>query len=243
MRTILVLFMLLIFFIVTFPAFLVLKLIGRFNPKACAYVSQKFIKVGFRMVLWAAGAKVTVKGVENIPKDRACLFTSNHRSYVDVPLGYISVPGITGFVAKKEIKKVPFLSWWMTNLNCLFIDRENLRQSLQIILEAIEKVNNGVSVFIMPEGTRNQMDELLPFKEGSFKIAEKSGCPVVPVAISNTDAVYEKHRPWVHKAKVVIHYGQPIYTENMTKEDKKALVPKVMDEIRRMLKEDKELTK
>ncbi len=243
MRSILVLFTLLLFFIITLPAFLVLKLVGVFNPNACAAASQKVINVGFKLVLVTAGVKMTVKGVENIPKDRACLFTSNHRSYLDVPLGYTTVPGLTGFIAKKEIKKVPFLSWWMTNLNCLFIDRENLRQSLQVILKAIDKVNNGISIFIMPEGTRNHNDDLLPFKEGSFKIAEKSGCPVVPVAISNTDAVYELHRPWVRKAKVVIHYGQPIYTENMSKEDKKALVQKVMDDIRRMMDEDRELTK
>ena len=241
MRSILVLLTLLLFFLITFPAFLVLKLIGVFNPKACAAASQKVINVGFKLVLIVAGVKVTVKGVENIPKDRACLFTSNHRSYVDVPLGYTTLPGITGFVAKKEIKKVPFLSWWMTNVNCLFIDRENLRQSLKVITTAIDKVKNGISIFIMPEGTRNHSEELLPFKEGSFKIAEKSGCPVIPVAISNTDAVYELHRPWIHKAKVVIHYGEPIYTENMTKEEKKALVPKVMDDIRKMMEEDKAL--
>ncbi len=240
MRSILIVIFLLLFFVLSLPLFLILKLIELFAPKPGAKASQWVIKYAFKMVLFIAGAKTTVLGVENIPKDRPVLFTSNHRSYVDVALGYSTLPVMTGFVAKKEISKFPGLNWWMTAVNCLFIDRDDMRQSLKIILAAIEKVKNGYSMFIMPEGTRNHSEELLPFKEGSFKIADKSGCPVVPVAISNSDAIYELHKPWVKSAPVVIRYGKPIYLEELSKEERKSLAPRIMKEIGEMLEEDRQ---
>ena len=239
MRSILIVIFLLLYFILSLPLFLILKLIEVFAPEAGAKAAQWVVKYAFKMILVLAGAKTTVLGLENVPKDRPVLFTSNHRSYVDVVLGYSTLPVLTGFVAKKEIAKFPGLNWWMTAVNCLFIDREDLRQSLKIILAAIEKVNNGCSMFIMPEGTRNHAEELLPFKEGSFKIADKTGCPVIPVAISNADAIYELHKPWVKSAPVVIRYGKPIYLEELSKEERKSLAPRVMKEIAGMLEEDR----
>ena len=239
MRSLLIVIFLLLYFIITLPVFLIFKLIETVSPKTGAKAAQAFIGRAFRFVLFLAGAKMTVLGVENIPKDRAVLFTSNHRSYVDVPMGYSTLPVMTGFVAKKQIRKFPGLNWWMTSVNCLFIDRDDMKQSLKIILAAIEKVKDGCSIFIMPEGTRNHSDELLPFKEGSFKIADKSGCPVIPVAISNSDAIYELHKPWVKAAQVVIHYGKPIYMEDLSREERKSLAPRVMAEISSMLEEDR----
>ena len=95
----------------------------------------------------------------------------------------------------------------MLNVNCLFLDRNNIKEGLKTILAGIEKVRRGVSVWIFPEGTRNkneQLSDLLPFKEGSLKIAEKSGCPVVPVAIKGTAEVFEKHIPLICPSHVVI---------------------------------------
>ncbi|MCR5330985.1 MAG: 1-acyl-sn-glycerol-3-phosphate acyltransferase [Lachnospiraceae bacterium] len=243
MRSILVALFLLLFFVLTLPLFLILKLIEVFAPKAGSRAAQTVIKYAFKMILLIAGARTTLLGLENIPADRPVLYTSNHRSYLDVVLGYSTVPGLTGFVAKKEIAKFPGLNWWMTAVNCLFIDRDDMKQSLKVILAAIEKVKAGYSMFIMPEGTRNHSDELLPFKEGSFKIADKSGCPVIPVAISNADEVYELHKPWVKSAPVVIHYGKPIYLEEMSREERKSLAPRVMKEISEMLEEDKKYIK
>ena len=120
-------------------------------------------------------------------------------------------------------------------------DRNDIKQSLKTILKAVDIVNEGYSIFVMPEGTRNHSDELLTFKEGSFKIAEKAGCPVIPVAITNSDALYELHRPWVRKAKIVIHYGTPINVADMPREERKTLGSRVRHEIELMLEEDKKL--
>lgn len=229
-----------LFLVLSLPLFLIMKLIGVFNKHACVVGSQAIVTQAFRLLLFIAGARIKVIGVENIPKDRPVLFTANHRSYSDIPLVYTTAGVPIGFVAKKEIKRFIGLSWWMTNMNCLFLDRSDIRQSLKIILKAVDYVKEGYSMFIMPEGTRNHGEDMLPFKEGSFKIAEKSGCPVVPVAISNTDEMYELHRPWVKRCKVVIHYGTPIDISQMPKDQLKVLGATVRETIAGMLAEDRE---
>lgn len=239
MRSILFMIVFVLFLLLSIPLFLICKLIGKFNRRACAAASQSIVNWAFRLVLKVAGAKITVLGVENIPVDTPVLYTANHRSYADIPLGYTTVPHLTGFIAKKEIKKVPSLSWWMTNMNCLFLDRDDTRQALQTILTAIDNIKQGFSMFVMPEGTRNHNDEMLPFKEGTFKIADKAGCPIIPVAISNSDAIYELHKPWIRSAKVVIHYGKPVYMQDMDKEEKKVIGATVRGIIAEMLEEDK----
>lgn len=232
-------FVFVLFLILSIPLMLIMRLIGCFNRRAKVAGSQAIVNWAFRLVLWTTGSKITVLGRENIPKDRACLFTANHRSYADIPLGYTTVGHLTGFIAKKEIAKVPSLSWWMKNMNCLFLDREDNRQALKTILAAIDNIKEGYSMFVMPEGTRNHTDELLTFKEGTFKIAEKANCPIVPVAISNSDAIYELHRPWIRKANVVIRYGTPIMPEDISKEERRNIGARVRDIVAGMLEEDK----
>lgn len=241
MRSIIVLLGIVLFLIISLPIYLIMKLIGVFSKHACAAGSQAIISRAFRFVLFLAGAKLTKIGVENIPTDRPVLYTSNHRSYADIPMAYSSVPNLVGFVAKKEIRKVPGLAWWMTNMNCLFIDREDLRQSLKCILTACDNVKAGYSMFIMPEGTRNHAEDMLPFKEGSFKIAEKTDCPIIPVAILNSDELYELHKPWIRKAHVIIHYGKPIETAELSRDERKGLGARVRAEIEKMIDEDKKL--
>ncbi|MEG2871291.1 MAG: 1-acylglycerol-3-phosphate O-acyltransferase, partial [Clostridium sp.] len=155
--------------------------IGKTDQNRMEQESIATVRNVFRFILKIAGITVTVKGLENIPKDRSVLYVGNHRSYFDILVGYTTVPGLVGFVAKKEMEHCPLLSDWMANVNCLFLDRKNLKEGLKTILQGIENIKRGVSVWIFPEGTRNRnkdLLELLPFKEGSLKIAEKSGCPV-----------------------------------------------------------------
>lgn len=91
----------------------------------------------FRCLLKLAGVTITVKGEENIPKDTAVLYVGNHRSYFDILTGYTTVPTLLGFVAKKEMEKIPILRTWMANVNCLFLDRKNIKEGLKTILQGI----------------------------------------------------------------------------------------------------------
>ena len=194
-RLLLVLFTLVGFLIFSYPFLVAQVSLGKKDPHARDLETIKVVRSVFKVLLKLAGVTVTVKGAENIPEDTAVLYVGNHRSYFDILAGYTTVPTLLGFVAKKEMEKIPLLRTWMVNVNCLFLDRKNIKEGLKMILQGIEKVKNGVSIWIFPEGTRNpneDITELLPFKEGSLKIAEKSGCPVVPVAMTGTAEVLEK---------------------------------------------------
>ena len=128
----------------------------------------------------------------------------------------------------------------MRRLYSLLLDRDYLTAGLATILKAFDYVKNGVSIFLCPEGTRNQGEEMLPFKEGGMKIAEKTNCPVVPVAFTGTDNIFENHIPWVHTSKVTIWFGEPIYTAGMERSEKKHLGAKTQEIIRGMLNELKQ---
>ena len=135
-----------------------------------------------------------------------------------------------GFVSKIEIKKVPILAQWMVNMNCLFLDRSSPKEGLKMIHDGVEKLQNGISIFIFPEGTRAKSDDTMAeFKGGSLKMAEKANVPIVPVAINNTSAIFENQFPFIKKAHVIIEYCEPIMTDNLSKEDKKFLAERVHD--------------
>lgn len=223
MRLILVILFLVLFFTISIPLFLVEYLIGKFNRRAMVASSQRIVAGAFRIVLFLSGTKVTVIGKENIPKEEAVLYIANHRSYFDIIVSYATLPTLTGFIAKKEIHRIPFLRVWMDFLQCLFLDREDIRQGMKVILKAIEQVKDGYSIFISPEGTRSQGKEMLPFKAGSFKVAEKTGCAIIPVSISNTEAAFENQQPWIRKAHTIIEYSKPIYPKDLKKEQLKSL--------------------
>lgn len=239
MRSILVAGFFTLFLIVSAPLIFIFRFVGLFSKKAKVVCSQKTVNIAFRIILFLTGCKRITLGQENIPKDVPVLFTGNHKSYADIPLAYLTCCKYVGFIAKKEIKKVPSLSWWMTNINCLFIDRSDVRQSLTMIKKAIENIKEGYSMFIMPEGTRNHTDSLIPFKEGSFKIAEKAGCPIVPVAITNSDGLYEVHHR-IRKAIVMIHYGEPIYLDKLEGE-KRQIAPYVQKKVEELLEADRKV--
>jgi 1-acyl-sn-glycerol-3-phosphate acyltransferase len=183
-----------------------------------------------------------VKGHEHVPKDEAVLYVGNHRSIFDIVTTYSLCPDLTGYIAKNSVEKIPLLNFFMRRLHCLFIDRDDMKQSLKVILAAIEQIKAGISVCIFPEGTRNRDREnpqkLLPFKDGSLKIAQKTGCKVVPMAILGTDEIFENHIPWIHRQKVTIVYGQPIVLDELAEADRKhpgAYCQRVIEE---MLKQE-----
>ncbi|NLP34074.1 MAG: 1-acyl-sn-glycerol-3-phosphate acyltransferase [Clostridiales bacterium] len=243
MRLILVLLFLILFFIISIPLFIIEYIIGKFSHRAKVASSQKIVVWAFRVILFISGVKYTAIGIDNVPKDEAVLYVANHRSYFDILVSYVTVPTLTGFIAKKEIRKVPFLRTWMEFLQCLFLDRNDVRQGMKVILQAIEQVKNGYSIFISPEGTRSPGNEMLPFKAGSFKIAEKSGCAIIPVSISNTEAIFENQQPWIRKAHVVIEYGKPIYPKTLEKAQLKSLSTYVQGIIKDTLDKNDSLVK
>ena len=231
---------LLLYLIITLPLELILFMIGRFNMPLCDRLSMAFVKnAGLKVVTGISGARVIVNGLENIPEDTACLFAGNHSSYFDIIIGYTLLKRPTGYIAKKEFEKYPSLNVWMRLMRCLFIDRKDIKQGMKTVLKAVEYLKSGVSIFVFPEGTRSKDGRLLPFKEGSMKMAEKSGCPIVPVAISNTRALFEAHFPRITPETVVFTFGKPIYTKELEGEDKKHVGHYVENIIEGLLEENR----
>ena len=234
------------YLILSIPILLAEWVVGKFNPRAKDISSLRIIQTVFRFILKVTGADITIIGHENVPKDQAVLYIGNHRSFFDILLTYVHCPDLTGYVAKKEMAPIPLLSIWMRYLHCLFLDRKDIKEGMKTILTAIEKVKNGISICIFPEGTRNKGDdelELLPFHEGSFKIATKSGCPIIPMAISNSAEIFENHFPKIKPCKVVVEYGKPIYPEQLSKDYKKRLGAYTQGIILETLKKNQELVK
>ena len=228
------------------PLLIIEWIIGKFNPYAKDISSLRIIQAVFKFILWITGVEVTVIGEENVPKDQPVLYIGNHRSFFDILLTYTRCPRLTGYVAKAEMEKIPLLSNWMRYLHCLFLDRKDIKKGLKTILEGIEKIKSGISICIFPEGTRNRADsdlELMEFHEGSFKLATKTNCPIVPIALNNTCSIFEKQFPKIKKTHVVIEYCKPIIPSELSKEDKKFIGKYTRNVILETLKKNEELIK
>lgn len=221
---------------------LVTWILGACKPLAKDFFALRFAQWVFRVLLKIAGVKLTLKGKENMPKEPA-LYVANHRSIFDIFVMYIQCDSRTGFVAKNSIEKVPILRTWMRHLYCLFLDRKDIKQGLKVILQAIDYIKLGISICIFPEGTRNKEDglSLLPFKEGSFKIALKTGCPIVPVAITYSTDVFENHIPLLKKTHVILEYGTPIDVKSLSRDEQKGIGATCQSLIQEMLHKNAEL--
>ena len=225
-RLILVALFLILYLLLGIPVLCVEWLIARKFPHAADLSQLRIVQWGFKCILFLSGTRLTIIGEEHIPKDTAVLYIGNHRSFFDIVITYSRCPGLTGYVAKDSMLKVPLLSVWMKRLYCLFLNRDDVKEGLKTILTGIDQIKRGISVCIFPEGTRGKSEketEMLPFKEGSMKMASKTGCPIIPMAITGSADIFEKHFPWIRSAHVTLQYGEPIDPKELSKEDQKHL--------------------
>ncbi|MCI8485036.1 MAG: 1-acyl-sn-glycerol-3-phosphate acyltransferase [Lachnospiraceae bacterium] len=222
-RLLLILIFVIIFLILSIPIMFVEWILKKYKPYAADISSLRIVQWAFKVIIFLAGTDLTVIGEEHIPKDQAVLYIPNHLSYFDIILTYARCPGLTGYISKDVMQKIPLLSAWMKRLYCLFLDRSDLRAGLKMILTGIEQIKSGISMCIFPEGTRNPHPEegMMPFKEGSLKLAEKTGCPIIPIAITNSHNILESHMPFIRKCHVILEYGEPIFLNDLTKEQRK----------------------
>ncbi|MCL2356404.1 MAG: 1-acyl-sn-glycerol-3-phosphate acyltransferase [Defluviitaleaceae bacterium] len=178
-----------------------------------------------------SGARFHMAGMENIP-DEAVLFISNHQSNFDIAVFLALIAKPKGFVAKIEILKVPVLRTWMKYINCVFLNRKDLRQSAKTILEGIRILKSGHSMVVFPEGTRSKGDSFGEFKAGSYKLATKSKVPIVPVTINGTYKIMEANKNRIKPADVYITIHPPIATADLNDEELAALPARVEGIIR-----------
>lgn len=172
-----------------------------------------------RSMISTAGGRVSVAGLENLASKPA-VYVSNHLGYFDIPLvlAYLG-PVAKPLVAKKEIQKIPMIRSWMKELHCVFIDRDNPRESMKALQEAEEWVAQGYSMVVFPEGTRSKDGQVHEFKAGAFRIAQKNRVPVVPFVIRDTDKLMPRDSLWIHPAAVSLTVLPAIDTSAFGKKD------------------------
>lgn len=198
------------------------------DEQAKQYVYLK-VKEWAQYIIRQVGAKVEVIGKENIPEG-PCLFVSNHQGAMDIPLILGTSDRTIGFVAKKELLKYKFLAYWCKQINCVFMDRENIREAIKSIDEGVEYLKNGSSMLIFPEGTRSKGPEVGEFKKGSIKLGLKAGKPIVPVSICDSYLLREANSGWKFKpGNVKIIFGKPIDPAALDKKQQRDLTEKIRE--------------
>lgn len=184
-----------------------------------------------KSLLKVAGVKVNVKGIENIPKDKAVLYIGNHQGNFDIPIYLSQVPVLIGFIAKIETEKIPLVRTWMKLMKCVFMDRSSIRKSGEAIIHGIKNLKAGYNMVIFPEGTRSRGDKPGEFKAGSFKLATKSKCPIVPVTMNGSYKIMEHgNGPWIRPAQVELIIHPMIETADLSKEEL-SLLPSTIEDI------------
>lgn len=161
-------------------------------------------------ILWACGVRLKVFGLEHLHKDESYVFVANHQSYLDIPVLFRAVPHGLHFVAKKEIRLVPFIGWYMMATGMIFIDRSNRIKAVASLDRAGKLIKNGKDVLLFPEGTRSKTGVLGEFKKGPFMLASKADIRVVPIHISGTEKILPAGSFLLQPNTVSVQIGQPI---------------------------------
>jgi 1-acyl-sn-glycerol-3-phosphate acyltransferase len=165
-----------------------------------------------KVPVWTTGTKVTVQGMENIDPLKSYILVSNHQSFFDIfsLLGYLPIQ--FRWIAKEELFRIPVLGWAMSRAGYIPIERDSPKKAYRSMLQAAEKIRQGTSVLIFPEGTRSPDGNLQPFKKGVFLIALKSQAPILPVTIRGTRSIMRKNDWRTYPGNVQIIISSPIDT-------------------------------
>ncbi len=165
-------------------------------------------------IMRVCGTRLEVHGAERLDPGRPWFLACNHQSFADIPMLFSALPVNLRFVAKRELRSVPFMGWYMEAMGMVFVDRRRRRSGTAGIDAATELLRGGASVLSFPAGTRRLPEEPPAFKAAAFAPALAAGVPVVPVAVDGTRALLPpggRLRPGV--ARVMV--GEPIPTAGL----------------------------
>ena len=174
-------------------------------------------------VLWAAGIKVRVHGLGNSEHAGPRIFASNHVSWFDVPALAGVLPRYK-FVAKAELFKVPIFGGAMRAAGMIEIQRDNRKAAFGAYDVAAERIRQGNSVVVFPEGTRGHAYPLRPFKKGPFVLAIAAGVPIVPIIVHGTIESLRKGSFRVHPGTIDIHLLEPVTSTGVDYDHREALM-------------------
>ncbi len=220
--------------------------------KLCRYAKHKdkysyeekyaHIRYMFGKVITSGNVDLKVYGKENIPKEGSFLLTSNHQGLFDVIAIVESCERPLAAVLKKELVNIPLLKQVIQCTDSYPMDREDIKQSMQVIVSVTKEMKNGRSFLIYPEGTRSKnKNELLEFHSGSFKCATKSKSPIIPVAVIDCYKVLDEKGS--KPVTVQIHYLEPITYEEYKDMSTVEIASMVRDRIEKTIKENEDAVK
>lgn len=184
-------------------------------------------------ILKASNVKLTADGLEHVKTGRSYIVMANHRSMYDIPvLHYLLGRGRDlRWIGKQEVQKVPVFGWAYRVSRHVAIDRQNRRVAIETLRRAAEESRAGVSFVIMPEGTRNTTQELLPFKKGGFHLALDTGLPILPVAIVGSEKLMRKGSWYILPGSIHVSVRPVVETRDFEREDIEGLLERVRSAI------------
>lgn len=194
-------------------------------------VIHYYARLWGKAALLANGVKVKIEGMEHIKGEGPYIFMSNHQSSYDIFALLGHLPFQFKWMAKKELFSIPFLGWTMAAAGYISIDREGSRETVKAMNEASQRIQDGMSVVIFPEGSRSPDGSIQPFKKGGFTLAIKSKVPIVPIAIAGSREIMAKDQLTVAPGEIRMRMGSLINTQHYSMKDRKSLMEEVSQSI------------
>ncbi len=159
---------------------------------------------GARLGLWLAGIRLEVRGLENLPRGRACVYMANHQSNVDPPVLFVVLPPRIALIGKEQVFRIPVLGTALNLADFVAINRFDPEAARAAVEAALVRLRRGVSFLVFPEGTRSPDGRLQRFKHGVFVMALRAGAPIVPITLEGADRVMRKGKWEVYPGTVQV---------------------------------------
>ncbi len=192
---------------------------------APAYIMMRWWAL---IISFLMGLKFSVFGIENINPGQSYIVTPNHQGNADILALVTSLPVRFHWVIKRELLRIPVFGWALAGTGAIAIDRSNKETAVASLNQAKNKLSNGWSMLIYPEGTRTPDGKLLPFKKGPFMMAVQTGLPILPVTSNGAFKILPKKTLAFRPGLITLTIGEPIITEGLTEDD----VPWLMEQTR-----------
>ncbi len=217
--------------------FIILPLV-LFGEKKGGPVSYFFLKSWGFLFGFCSGIRFRTLNRKDVPRDQPFVYVSNHNSYLDSPAFVLAIPGQFRPLGKVEMKKIPIFGWVYPYV-VIMVDRSSLESKKQSMLTLMQKLKQGISIFIFPEGKMNQSDQpLLPFHDGAFRIAVETQTPIMPMVILNSRKIMPRHEFQPRPGTITTLFLKPVLTKGLTVEDVPHLKRQVSQIMRKAIEEN-----
>jgi 1-acyl-sn-glycerol-3-phosphate acyltransferase len=193
-----------------------------------------------RGMAWFCHIPFTLQGWDRLPEDiregrQSVIFMSNHESQMDPPILVAALPVPAVYIAKKELKYVPFIGWAGWAAGVIFIDRGDRERAIRSIHDAAQQIRGGKNVVIFPEGTRSRVGQMLPFKKGGFALALDAGVPIIPMATVGGFHVLPSGSLRIRPGRYTLLMGEPVLPSDHA--DRDSLMKEVRQRIEALVTE------